>query len=82
MFPEPTPERIDQIRSFSPREVIQTIMTGDFTAGENDYLIETLQNKANVNCDDETMWEILYYAMDHPTDPDNVLGRLASGLSV
>jgi hypothetical protein len=78
MIPKPSEERINYIRSLSSKEVLQIIIDAEFTIGEDEYLIETLRNKANVNCDDEDMWEILYYAMDHQTDPDTVLGRLAS----
>ena len=77
-FPEPSLERIREIKSLSAIEAVRTVIRGEFRIGEEDYLAETIMDKANVNCDESTMWDILHDAMDDETSPSTVLGRLAS----
>jgi hypothetical protein len=77
MFREPSPDRIVFLRSLPAIDAVRHIIQGDFVPGEEEYLIESILDRAHVCCDEDEMWEILYAAMDEETDPMTVLGRLA-----
>ena len=77
MFPKIKPDRVDYLRSMPALDAVRLIVSGEFIPGEDEYLIDAIWTKANVNCDEEEMWEILYAAMDNQSDPMTVLGRLA-----
>ena len=77
MFRKPSHSRIEYLTSLPAIDAVRHIIEGDFVPGEEEYLIQSILDRANICCDEDEMWEILYVAMDEETDLMTVLGRLA-----